>query len=302
MLAEQGTRPGPAGQTLVSSGHADVDRLLGGGLPLGSLTLILEDSWSQHHVTLVRYFLGEGTATGHCTLLAAAIDPPAGTEAFLPKLIDPAVAAAEKDSEKQSAREEDAVQLRIAWQYGRYLKPQGGKDTGLGAMTSSGGALKSSGVLGQQQQQRGPGRPTGRDWCHVFDLSKPANAATLAHHSSPQLILSSAIEARKSLITSAAEFVQALKAHSSGPQGIGRLAVLSLGSGEWNFGVGTVEGRRSVIQSLIQLKAVVRDSKCAAVVTVPTALHTESDRSRMAHVADVVLALEAVQDDSDIVR
>ena len=78
--------------------------------------------------------------------------------------------------------------------------------------------------------------------------------------------------------------------------------MLSLGNADWNLGVGSVEGRRAVVQSLIQLKAVVRDSKCCAVVTVPAALHTESDKSRMAHVADVVLALEAVQSDSDIVR
>lgn len=62
--ADPGTRPGLHGQTLVSSGHADLDRLLGGGLPLGSLLLLLEDGWSGHHATLLRYFLAEGAACG----------------------------------------------------------------------------------------------------------------------------------------------------------------------------------------------------------------------------------------------
>lgn len=49
---------------MISSGHPDLDRLLGGGLPLGSLLLLLEDSWSGHHATLLRYFLAEGAACG----------------------------------------------------------------------------------------------------------------------------------------------------------------------------------------------------------------------------------------------
>jgi elongator complex protein 4 len=52
------------GQTLLSSGHPDLDRLLGGGLPLGALLLLLEDGWSGHHATLLRYFLAEGAACG----------------------------------------------------------------------------------------------------------------------------------------------------------------------------------------------------------------------------------------------
>ena len=64
LRADPGTRPGLHGQTLVSSGHADLDRLLGGGLPLGSLLLLLEDGWSGHHATLLRYFLAEGSACG----------------------------------------------------------------------------------------------------------------------------------------------------------------------------------------------------------------------------------------------
>ena len=65
--ADPGTRPGLHGQTLVSSGHPDLDRLLGGGLPLGGLLLLLEgDAWGagRHADTLLRYFLAEGAACG----------------------------------------------------------------------------------------------------------------------------------------------------------------------------------------------------------------------------------------------
>ena len=55
----------------MSTGLADFDRLLGGGLPLGTITLLLEDSFTQHHGTLLKYFLAEGAAHNHALLWAA---------------------------------------------------------------------------------------------------------------------------------------------------------------------------------------------------------------------------------------
>lgn len=64
-IADTGTRAGGYGQTLVSCGHLDLDRILGGGLPLGSLLLTFEDEWTSHHVTLAKLFLAEGAVCGH---------------------------------------------------------------------------------------------------------------------------------------------------------------------------------------------------------------------------------------------
>lgn len=55
----------------MSTGLADFDKLLGGGLPLGTVTLLLEDSFTQHHTTLLKYFLAEGAAHNHALLWAA---------------------------------------------------------------------------------------------------------------------------------------------------------------------------------------------------------------------------------------
>lgn len=63
--AGAGTRAGLHGQTLVSTGHADLDRVLGGGLPLGTLLVVLEDAASPHADTLLRCFAAEGVACGH---------------------------------------------------------------------------------------------------------------------------------------------------------------------------------------------------------------------------------------------
>ena len=70
-----GTRPGLQGEALVSSGLADFDDVLGGGIPLGSLVLILEDAWTPHGSTLLRYFLAEGAVCGHTVHWAAASKP-----------------------------------------------------------------------------------------------------------------------------------------------------------------------------------------------------------------------------------
>jgi hypothetical protein len=47
--------------------------VLGGGLFLGSVTLLEEDRLSDHVMTLARYFLAEGVAAGHTTLVVGAV-------------------------------------------------------------------------------------------------------------------------------------------------------------------------------------------------------------------------------------
>ncbi|KAL4434654.1 hypothetical protein ABPG77_002777 [Micractinium sp. CCAP 211/92] len=374
--ADPGTRPGLYGQTLVSSGHPDLDRLLGGGLPLGSLQLLLEDGWSGHHATLLRYFLAEGAACGQSVLLAAAHAPAGGLAAFVPAQLR-AGRAADKDEEEG---QEEEFKLRIAWQYRRYIKtdqaasagPAGtlmpgssnGGSGGLrasrappvaGSMGSSAGRVSSGGSSGRGR------KPAGlKDWCHQFDLLKPAGEEGLALCRAELVECSPAAEnsgsgssggsgSMQRLLSSAASFVAALApppppqqqqpavavalagagqrllqpapptAH--GPQGVGRLAVLSLGSLGWqapqspqqlhlstsSSGDGAVGGSgagggASVLRALLQLKGLVRDRRCVAMVSVPAALFSPSDLARMQHVADGVIALESVADGADIVR
>lgn len=49
-----GTRPGIRSQRLISTGQAELDRILGGGLPLGNVFVILHDSFTPHHDTLLK--------------------------------------------------------------------------------------------------------------------------------------------------------------------------------------------------------------------------------------------------------
>ncbi|KAK9825219.1 hypothetical protein WJX74_000929 [Apatococcus lobatus] len=61
-MASQGSWPGMHGRTMISTGLADLDSVLGGGLPLGSVLLLLQDAWTPHASTLLKYFAAEGVA------------------------------------------------------------------------------------------------------------------------------------------------------------------------------------------------------------------------------------------------
>lgn len=80
-----GTRPGLHGQVLISTGLAGLDRLLGGGLPLGSILLLLEDSNTQQHLNLMKCFMAEGICCKHSVAWVTAQQlTPESTAAFLP--------------------------------------------------------------------------------------------------------------------------------------------------------------------------------------------------------------------------
>eukprot|EP00761_Pharyngomonas_kirbyi_P003939 gb/GECH01003943.1/.p1 GENE.gb/GECH01003943.1/~~gb/GECH01003943.1/.p1 ORF type:complete len:490 (+),score=159.39 gb/GECH01003943.1/:1-1470(+) len=61
-----GTKPSVHnGQLLVSTGLNDLDGIIGGGIPLGTIILLKEDTRSQYAQYLFRYFLSEGLHSSH---------------------------------------------------------------------------------------------------------------------------------------------------------------------------------------------------------------------------------------------
>lgn len=172
-VRDPGTRPGLHGQTLLSMGLVDLDRLLGGGLPLGSLLLVLEDPHSQQHLNFMRYFLAEGAACGHRLQWHRPPGLPSPPpHQFLPQLVTPGAASASAaaptaggsghsaSTSTSSAATAGAPStsgdaaggggnddgLRIAWQYRKYLAQKERQE----ALSSSRGGGGGS----------GPGRPS----------------------------------------------------------------------------------------------------------------------------------------------
>lgn len=151
-LALAGAKPFLNGQTLVSTGLSQLDALLGGGLLLGTLTLLdvprndaPAASASQALVDdLHRYFLGEALVSGQCALMVAedAAD-------FVRYQLPLELSLAQKQVKQQQMQGDDPSQLTIAWQYGKYLTPDN------------------------------PSSSSSSRFCHSFDLSKPMHQALL---------------------------------------------------------------------------------------------------------------------------
>lgn len=78
-----GAEPDISCGPFVSSGLAELDAVLGGGLPLGCVVLLLEDDFSMLHLSLLQHHIAEGLHTGQKVLWVASKH--AGTSAKLPQ-------------------------------------------------------------------------------------------------------------------------------------------------------------------------------------------------------------------------
>ena len=283
---------------------------------------------------MLQYFLGEGAACRHSIALlssssssssvqTADTQPPRSSSsplyAFLPKLIDPNEQQQEQKHTQKNATTSavtdndnsnntggtnggDAVELRIAWQYGRYLKR-------IDQSSSSNSRKQGSGGRGE--------------WCHAFDITKPATPMGLTssteQEGTPRVVYwcpENNDKNYKNCVDVVREFIhnknssRTKTATSTSAKSIGRIAIAFSPA---MLTTQTATTRVSLVQAMVQLKSLVRDTTCAVVVTVPWGLMCSSsgdngngdaatDKIRLCHVADCVLAVEAVRDDADLVR
>lgn len=129
------------GQGIVSSGHRELDELLGGGLPLSSMNLYETEPNSNYGKLLLSYSIAEGLSHGHEVLLIGSSKKSlADIISLLPRNMK-----VERDNNKNSIEieersmkgledstvldEEDKKlngneqenELKIAWQYKKYI-------------------------------------------------------------------------------------------------------------------------------------------------------------------------------------
>lgn len=97
-------------QLLVSTGIPSLDQLLGGGIAVGTVLLIEEDTYGNYARLMLKYFCAEAVMTGHSLVLASSDCDPDSMLAELPAPIidDPA-------EEPNPADDDDT--MKIAWRY-----------------------------------------------------------------------------------------------------------------------------------------------------------------------------------------
>eukprot|EP00192_Tetraselmis_astigmatica_P021672 CAMPEP_0117684042 /NCGR_PEP_ID=MMETSP0804-20121206/20830_1 /TAXON_ID=1074897 /ORGANISM="Tetraselmis astigmatica, Strain CCMP880" /LENGTH=294 /DNA_ID=CAMNT_0005494891 /DNA_START=74 /DNA_END=954 /DNA_ORIENTATION=+ len=269
-LQEPGTRPGLHGQTLVSTGLSGLDSLLGGGQPLGAVLLVLKESHrSPQCASLVKYFLGEGVACGQALCFASGEGLPGGAAAFIP-----AQPRTGSSATVSAASEDEEPELRIAWQYRRYIKSKAAADAKRESEQSS-RSRQTRRSLSSSHGSSASG--TATEWCHKFDLGRPLGSKVLEMSGTTvtevQCNGATAMSDLKGAISSFVQRVQ--KAGSSGgtraPLSVGRIVVDGLGSPMWQLDGQPTPAEDAITHMLYWIRGVVRDTRCAAVVTLSLA-------------------------------
>ncbi|KAK9721979.1 PAXNEB protein [Popillia japonica] len=95
-------------QLVVSSGIPSLDKLLGGGLPVGTVTLIEEDTQGTYARIILKYFLAEGAVNKHDIFVATQEMKPQDIVTHLPALV-----AEDRTDSKTTSGEK----MKIAFRY-----------------------------------------------------------------------------------------------------------------------------------------------------------------------------------------
>lgn len=117
------------GLGMVSSGHRELDDIMHGGIPAGSIITHYLDTYSNYSETLMGYSMAEGLSHGHRTLVCC--NDEAALETFLQCLpfnlsydkIHSKNPAETSITSSSASNGTDAFDhgLKIAWQYEKYL-------------------------------------------------------------------------------------------------------------------------------------------------------------------------------------
>ncbi|KAK8606917.1 hypothetical protein V6N13_052670 [Hibiscus sabdariffa] len=257
-----GLKCGPNGTVLLSSGIPDLDKILGGGFPLGSLVMVMEDAEAPHHMLLLRNFMSQGLVHSQPLLYASPARDPRG---FLGTLPSP---AASKD-DKSRGPEPDQLQekgLRIAWQYKKYF--------------------------GENQLNFDGQRDGKHKYSNEFNLRNPLER----HFINGQRVDCFSIQDSPDLSIlqdRCTTFLSQLPRNDGSISCAGRIAIQSFCAPQCVYSNMEWE----MLSFIRSLKNMVQSSNSVAIITFPPSLLSPSFCKRWQHMADTLLSVKAIQDD-----
>ncbi|KAL4224876.1 Elongator subunit elp4 [Mactra antiquata] len=103
-------------QLLISTGIPSLDHILGGGVAVGTILLIEEDTYGNYARLMLKYFCAEAVMTGHSLLLASADADPEQILKELPAPIIDDPGKGEATLEEPS-HDSSSDNMKIAWRY-----------------------------------------------------------------------------------------------------------------------------------------------------------------------------------------
>jgi len=327
--------------TLTSTGLAALDSALGGGVALGTVLCVIEDSPSECHALLLKHFLAQGLVHGHLTALCSAEDD---LLSALPEPIQPGDGRAEgsetrpsscaggagprggaKPSTHAGGEKPKEDHLKIAWRYKESLSAA-------------------------ERQAAAPSSSVAADYCLRFDLSRTRDGskAAIAQGSAgtdtgasvrhvaltdwqPAASRPQGVQKAWPEIAALVDGLASRAAHPSPDGGGGeraedkvcRIALSSLGGPMWWSRATQVqasvdaaktgampsrspcarrEGLRDTLCFMHALKGKVRGSSCVVFATIPSDLAASAEGKRMLRIADYILRLDSMHSCPSAVR
>nr|XP_021135481.1 elongator complex protein 4 isoform X2 [Columba livia] len=284
LAAVAGTRPSVRhGQLLLSSGLPSLDCVLGGGIAVGTLLLIEEDTYGLYSNLLFKYFLAEGVVCGHDLFVASAKEHPDNILKELPAPLLGDTYRNELREETTAVKSEEFQDaMKIAWRYQNLPKIETSPTTSTKFGHYYDVSKRMSPELFQSVKQ------------HRFYLPEELS-------SQPEMKTWNMNSAYARLLQSIQRIIYQEGFDGSDPQKkqktILRIGIQSLGSMMWGDDIcssDTPEDVHSLTKFLYVLRGLLRKSLSACIITVPAHLiQNKAIMERVTNLSDTVVGLES---------
>ncbi|XP_057815594.1 elongator complex protein 4 isoform X1 [Cryptomeria japonica] len=278
-----GTKLSANGVSLMSTGFAGLDKVIGGGIPIGGIVMIMEDIEAPHHLLLLRYFMAQGLVHKHPLLYASPLASPQAFFGTLPNIAQ--IKESKLESERSPKYTEVGENLRIAWQYRKYFNEKQSAESHRfqqSELTSFSRIAKSNPLSAGNTN----------DFCSNFDLRKPMERSML-NTSKVECVSLQAISDLTVIKEKCSSFLSKFPRVQGGVSEVGRIAIQSLCAPQCRHSDGDWE----MLLFLKTLRAMLRASNAVAMITFPSSLLSPSFCTRWQHLADIVLSVKAIPDD-----
>ena len=122
----KGVKPFPNGQYGISTGTPSLDAFISGhSLPIGSVCVLFEDTFSRYYVHLLKSYMAEGIVNEHKVLVVDA-DGEFRAKDYWSKFLPAVYKVKEGESKETTPSNPTNDGLKVAWRYNNLLEESKG--------------------------------------------------------------------------------------------------------------------------------------------------------------------------------